>query len=339
MNTSENEWNLPIGKEPHRSRYLRFIRERLVREPREKNTERHHILPRALGAPKGVAEPTNIVFLSTREHFIAHLILWKCYGRKMTAAFWYMTQTKKGKLSSREYARLREEFRTDPDLRASRSAKLRGRKLSSEHREKLRIAKLGKKQDPAAVAKRAAANKGKKHKEGTGEKISKALKGKKRTGQALENIRKGTKLAQTNRIQSPEEKEKRAQKLRGQKRSEAFCTQCSIQSLERQRKRRELGLENTYTEENMKVFSTSGKRMAQGNSVEGPQREKFLAAIRSPEVLAKQSENSKKRWSESKTCPYCGVSGKGPNMYRWHFDNCKYKGEEIAPENPDTQGE
>lgn len=26
---------------------------------------------------------------------------------------------------------------------------------------------------------------------------------------------------------------------------------------------------------------------------------------------------------EPRTCPYCGLSGKGTNMSRWHFDNCK----------------
>lgn len=24
-------------------------------------------------------------------------------------------------------------------------------------------------------------------------------------------------------------------------------------------------------------------------------------------------------------CPYCKKRGKGSNMSRWHFDNCKYK--------------
>ena len=24
-------------------------------------------------------------------------------------------------------------------------------------------------------------------------------------------------------------------------------------------------------------------------------------------------------------CPHCGKTGKGPNMTRWHFDNCKFK--------------
>lgn len=35
----------------------------------------------------------------------------------------------------------------------------------------------------------------------------------------------------------------------------------------------------------------------------------------------------KKREMEIKICPYCGLSGSGGNMSRYHFDNCKQKGE------------
>jgi hypothetical protein len=37
-------------------------------------TEKHHILPRALG---GSDDPSNLVVLTGREHWIAHLLLWK----------------------------------------------------------------------------------------------------------------------------------------------------------------------------------------------------------------------------------------------------------------------
>lgn len=30
------------------------------------------------------------------------------------------------------------------------------------------------------------------------------------------------------------------------------------------------------------------------------------------------------------TCPYCGITGKGGVMNRWHFDNCKYKESGIS---------
>lgn len=39
----------------------------------------------------------------------------------------------------------------------------------------------------------------------------------------------------------------------------------------------------------------------------------------------KMSESAKLRTYKTIKCPHCGVTGKGPNMSRYHFDNCKYK--------------
>ena len=57
-------------------------------------------------------DKTNIIKLTLREHFIAHLILWKCYGQKMAHAFHLLTVTKiKKHLTSRQFETLRKEFR------------------------------------------------------------------------------------------------------------------------------------------------------------------------------------------------------------------------------------
>jgi len=75
---------LPSGFEPHFTRYFKLIQTRgLDRAPtaltvRKRGFERHHILPRSLG---GQDTLENLIYLIPREHFIAHLILWKCYGR------------------------------------------------------------------------------------------------------------------------------------------------------------------------------------------------------------------------------------------------------------------
>ena len=29
--------------------------------------------------------------------------------------------------------------------------------------------------------------------------------------------------------------------------------------------------------------------------------------------------------NKERKCPYCGKEGKGPTMYRYHYENCKYK--------------
>ena len=67
--------------------------------------ERHHIIPKSLG---GDNSTENLVYLTAREHFVAHLILAKIHGGKMWAALAYMsrggTKSAKGHIcTSRQY--------------------------------------------------------------------------------------------------------------------------------------------------------------------------------------------------------------------------------------------
>ena len=58
--------------------YNQLIQKRQIYTLSKKNTycERHHIVPRSLG---GSNDKTNLVNLTAREHYIAHLLLWKIY--------------------------------------------------------------------------------------------------------------------------------------------------------------------------------------------------------------------------------------------------------------------
>lgn len=61
--------------------YVQLIRNRQINQIPEsyKYAENHHIIPRCLN---GIDDPWNIVRLSYREHYIAHLLLWKMYKEK-----------------------------------------------------------------------------------------------------------------------------------------------------------------------------------------------------------------------------------------------------------------
>lgn len=86
------------------NRYIKFIESRKNRSINQ-DFEKHHILPKSLG---GSDEISNIIKLTYREHFIAHWLLWKAYQNdKMTHAFWYMTQRKMHRLSSKIYESLK----------------------------------------------------------------------------------------------------------------------------------------------------------------------------------------------------------------------------------------
>lgn len=80
-------------------------------------TERHHIVPNSLG---GSRSNDNIVKLTTREHFVAHLLLVKMNKnnpiayKKMTYALWWMSKTRNrfngNKVNSWAYAYAREKY-------------------------------------------------------------------------------------------------------------------------------------------------------------------------------------------------------------------------------------
>ena len=61
--------------------------------------ERHHVIPKSLG---GTNDLSNLIFLTPKEHYVAHHLLWKIYRNKeMHFAFWLMAT----KCSNSEYQR------------------------------------------------------------------------------------------------------------------------------------------------------------------------------------------------------------------------------------------
>lgn len=106
--------------------------------------EKHHILPKSLG---GADNKDNLVLLTPREHFIAHLLLTKMYTgiarQKMLFAFRIMSGTPpKGNavryINNRLYQHLKEE--TNKEL----SKRFTGRIFSDAHRANLSKANKGK---------------------------------------------------------------------------------------------------------------------------------------------------------------------------------------------------
>jgi len=100
----------------HLNRYYTFILSRPKRKYKVKSELcRHHIWPKAFGADKSFSkEKENIIVLTNREHYIAHLILHKGYGNKMTQAFSMMNKKKMlsgqyTNLTSRQYLNLVNE--------------------------------------------------------------------------------------------------------------------------------------------------------------------------------------------------------------------------------------
>jgi hypothetical protein len=129
-------------------------------------TEKHHIIPKSMG---GSNDSDNLVKLTAREHFIAHVLLTKftesTYKAKMITALWRFCVggNKNQKLvSSRYYEKLKIQIsevmkeqhtgEKNPFYGKTHTAEVRkkisegqtGRKLSQETRQKLSAAHKGK---------------------------------------------------------------------------------------------------------------------------------------------------------------------------------------------------
>jgi hypothetical protein len=150
--------------------YRLLIETRSCRElPENVYYEKHHIIPESMG---GSNDPSNIIRLTAREHFIAHWLLWRIHGTKQMAfAFYAMVNMGKNqsvkssriyeeakmarrtfiiennkkyhkgkKLSDKEVARVTELFKNmirTEEHRKNISKSLTGKSKSESHRKKL----------------------------------------------------------------------------------------------------------------------------------------------------------------------------------------------------------
>lgn len=70
--------------------------------------ENHHIIPRSMG---GDNSKENLILLTTREHFIAHQLLWMIHrNSSMVHAFFLMCNMKRYRCSSRQYEKAKENY-------------------------------------------------------------------------------------------------------------------------------------------------------------------------------------------------------------------------------------
>ena len=115
--------------------YVRLMRRAECRPLPECATEKHHIFPRFM-----FGDNNRVVSLTLREHFIAHLLLWRVcrqrYGntevtKKAAMVVHFMRNVNKEKLNSHIYARVRE-------LAMVKMTEInKGRRMSEEQKRKM----------------------------------------------------------------------------------------------------------------------------------------------------------------------------------------------------------
>ena len=127
--------------------------------------ERHHIIPKSLN---GTDNPSNLVDLTAREHFIAHFLLAKIHGGNQWLSINRMRGNDGFYVNSRLYEVARREIAKATSLRFKGVAK------SDETRAKMSLASKGKPKSLEAV-----------------EKTRKALSGRKATPEQLASLALG----------------------------------------------------------------------------------------------------------------------------------------------------
>lgn len=161
-------------------------------------SEKHHIIPKCLG---GSNEKSNVVRLLPKEHYIAHLLLFRLHpsNQKLAYAFWMMCNgNRKDKRGYIVSGRIYEEIRsTFVDLLKERESPFKGKKHSSESRAKISSAKeglpppvKGKKYSDESRYKQSVARLGKKDSLETRLKKSKSMTGVKKSKEHSLNISK-----------------------------------------------------------------------------------------------------------------------------------------------------
>lgn len=107
---------LPVKNEEqmrHLVRYVNFINSRPKRDLHQKGFHTHHIYPKSLAKKNNVEDfdgDWNLIELTSREHFIAHMILSYCYDNySMVYCFRLMVDSGKykEKITSRQFEKLK----------------------------------------------------------------------------------------------------------------------------------------------------------------------------------------------------------------------------------------
>jgi hypothetical protein len=129
----------------HLVRYVNFINSRPERALKQRGFATHHIYPRSLAKKNSISDfngDWNLVELTHREHFIAHMILFYCGYKEMIFAFNMILHCNGIKINSRIYEKLRFEFaKLSHDLYFGKPNKSKGKIVSEETKYKLKLAK------------------------------------------------------------------------------------------------------------------------------------------------------------------------------------------------------
>lgn len=141
-------WPIEVIRTKYLTWYENLVAKAKSRSLLEGYVERHHVIPVSLG---GNNKSENIITLTAREHYIAHLLLWKMSmdkksHNKMTMALHVMVNGSGHKKQNRSYlvpsriyeANRKEYVQVISEIMSGPDNKWRGQKHSAESLEKMK---------------------------------------------------------------------------------------------------------------------------------------------------------------------------------------------------------
>lgn len=283
------DWPIEVTESKYSRWYEALVENARGRSKPDGYTERHHIIPRSLGGSNG---KDNLVDFTAREHYIAHLLLWKIQfspaaHNKMTMALHIMVNGSGNEKQNRSYlvpARLYESHRKDL------------RKVLSETLSGAGNPFYGKTHSDATKQRLVEANAKNKHirsaklsGEGNG------FYGKTHTPEALAKISEASK-----KLYTDERKKAYSDRMRQRWQDPAYIS-------EMKKKMEKVNAAKDWKAIIKKTVETK-KRLG---------------------IVSKLSEDGKAKIKQSlsrtKHCEHCGRDFRLSNYARWHGDNCKHK--------------
>ena len=104
-----------LSSKPHNPHYLkRYFKFICSKINKNITGDRHHICPKSSDLFPQFASfkdnPWNIIYLTIREHYIAHMLLWKAYGGKQSQAFMLLSGKNQNR-NSKIFEQIKNEMR------------------------------------------------------------------------------------------------------------------------------------------------------------------------------------------------------------------------------------
>jgi len=316
-------------------------------------TEKHHIIPRCFG---GLDTDHNLVELSLKEHFIAHLLLCKIYPENKKLLYAFNLMSKRAKINSNLYKSTREKFYKELSISAKQRIKdkghpkgMKGKKHSTETKNKIRINSAHPQtEETKNKIREKHFNKSDLELKIISEKISKSKTGIPRSVETKSLLSKKMKEFYSNG-HIHQSQGKTYDELYGPEKSlnlkEILSTSAKKRfknktydelygpekSLELKEKRRKQKFGTKHSKETLEKLK--------GRKVSNETKEK-LSNIKKDRIWVSKNKTSKQiekcelikyenngytlgRYIEYLTCPHCNISMDKSNIKRYHFDNCK----------------